>query len=93
MDLQDLFPVAVTFVAIGVLVSFGVSVQSDVRDDFVTNTVGCNSSHRTACGFEYNASQNAIDANGSVSGKLPILGTIVVAAIVVGVLIKAFVFR
>lgn len=81
VDLADLFPVAVTFVAIGVLLSFGLSVQKDVRDDFTANS------------SEYNSSQNAIEANANLSGKLPIMGTIVIAAIVVGVLIKAFIFR
>ena len=81
MDLGDLFGVAVTFVALGVLVSFGLNVQADVRDDFTASTA------------EYNASQNAIDANANLADKLPILGTIVIAAIVVGVLIKAFVFK
>jgi hypothetical protein len=81
MDLQDLFPIAVTFVALGVLLSFGLSVQTDVRDDF------------TSLSYEYNASQNSVIANSNLSSKLPILGTIVIAAIVVGVLIKAFVFR
>lgn len=81
MDLQDLFPVAVTFVALGVLLAFGISVQTSVRNTFTANT------------YEYNASQNAIIANNNVSTNLPILGTIVIASIVVGVLVKAFVFR
>ena len=80
MDLKDLFPVAVTFVALGVLISFGLNVQSDVRSDFTTNSQ------------EYNASTNAIEANANLASKLPILGTIIIAAIVVGVLVKAFMF-
>jgi len=79
MDLKDLFPVAVTFVALGVLLTFGLQVQTDVRDDFTSGTV------------EYNASTNAITANSNLSSKLPILGTIIIAAIVIGVLVKAFV--
>ena len=79
MDLKDLFPVAVTFVALGVLLAFGLNVQTDVRDDFTANSV------------EYNASQKAIEANSNLASKLPILGTIIIAAIVVGVLVKAFV--
>jgi hypothetical protein len=81
MDLNDLFPAAITFVAVGVLVSFGLSIQTDVRDDFTANS------------YEYNASQNAVLANSNLSSKLPILGTVLIAAIVVGVLIKAFVMR
>ncbi len=81
MDLNDLFPAAITFVAVGVLLSFGLSIQTDVRDDF------------TASSYEYNASNNAVLANSNLASKLPILGTVLIAAIVVGVLIKAFVMR
>jgi hypothetical protein len=98
MDLKDLFGVAVTFVALGVLISFGLNVQTDIRDDFTAATnCGTNSTGGTGgtvtfggCSAEYNASTNAIQANANVASKLPILGTIVIAAIVVGVLIKAF---
>ena len=79
MDLKDLFPVAVTFVALGVLLTFGLQVQSDVRSDFSAGTA------------EYNASSNAIEANTNLTSKLPILGTIIIAAIVIGILVKAFV--
>lgn len=91
MDLDTLFPAAITFVAVGVLLAFGISIQTDVRDDFLTNTAGCNSTAVTSCGYEYNATQNAVTANSNLSSKLPILGTVLIAAIVVGVLIKAFV--
>lgn len=79
MDLKDLFGVVVTFVAIGVLLTFGLNVQTSVRSGF------------TASSVEYNASTNAITANANVASNLPILGTIVIAAIVIGVLVKAFV--
>lgn len=79
--------------------TFGLSVQSSVQDDFTGVTAcGLNSSGGTGgsllytgCGAAYNASQDAIDANVNLSSKLPILGTIIIAAIVIGVLVKAFV--
>ena len=101
MDLQDLFPLAVTFVALGILLSFGMSVQASVRDTFDGNlNCGTNSSggsggsiFYTNCSYEYNSTQSSIQANNNLSTNLPILGTIVIAAIVVGVLVKAFVFK
>ena len=78
MELRDLFPAAVTFVALGVLITFGLNVQTTVRNGFTTNT------------FEYNASTSAIQANANLSSNLPILGTIVIAAVVVGVLVRSF---
>ena len=102
MDMQDLFPVAITFVALGVLIAFGLNVQTDIRDDFVTGAANCGANSTggsggtisySDCGPEYNASQKAIEANSNLSSKLPILGTIIIAAIVVGVLIKSFVLK
>jgi hypothetical protein len=100
MDIQDLFPIAITFVAIGVLLSFGLSVQTDIRDDFAgfancgqNSSGGTSVKIYTACGYDYNASQNSVVASSNLSGKLPVLGTILIAAIVVGVLIKAFVMK
>jgi len=98
MDLVDLFPIVVTFVAIGVLLSFGLNVQSTIQHTgtFGYATVGspgCNSTTEAGCGFEFNASRSAIQANNSLASNLPILGTITIAAIVIGVLIKSFVLR
>lgn len=99
MELRDLFPAAITFVALGVLISFGLSVQTSVRSTIqgtpvancgLNSTGGTTSPTYTACGSDYNASSNAILANANVSSNLPILGTITIAAIVVGVLIRSF---
>ena len=81
MDLNDLFPAVVTFVAIGVLLAFGLNVQSTVGNSF------------TAGSYEKNATTNALKANDNLASNLPILGTIVIAAVVIGVLVKAFVLR
>jgi ABC-type spermidine/putrescine transport system permease subunit II len=81
MDLNDLFPAVVTFVAVGVLLAFGLNVQGTVSNTF------------TAGSYEKNASTNAIKANDNLAQNLPILGTILIASIVIGVLVKAFVMR
>jgi hypothetical protein len=47
----------------------------------------------TANSYEKNATNNALQANDNLSKNLPILGTIIVAAVVIGVLVKAFVIR
>jgi hypothetical protein len=102
MDMNELIPAAITFVAVGVLLSFGLSIQSDVRKDFVVLAANCgqNSSGGTggtisyaACGYAYNATLNAQVANSNLSSKLPILATVIIASIVVAVLIKAFVMK
>jgi hypothetical protein len=97
MDLQDLFPIVVTFVAVGVLLSFALNVQGTIKNSSVfgysPTTAGCNATSQTSCGYEYNATLKSIQANDNISSNLPILGTIIIAAIVVGVLVKAFVMQ
>lgn len=98
MDLGDLFPAVVTFVAIGVLLAFGLNIQNTIQESSAFGYVaigagGCNASSEATCGFGYNASQKAIEANDALSKNLPILGTIIVAAVVIGVLVKAFVLK
>lgn len=99
MDIKDLYPAAITFVALGVLLAFGLNVQTSVRNTFVTGAASCgaNSTGGTGgviaydlCGYGYNASSNAILSNYNLSANMPILGTIVIAAVVVGVLIRSF---
>jgi uncharacterized membrane protein len=78
MDLGDLVPLAVTFVVVGIVIAFGLNILSDVRSDF------------TASSYEANATLDAIEANANVADKLPLLGLVVAAAIIIGVLLKAF---
>lgn len=78
MDLTDLTNIAITFVVVGMVLAFGLSILSDVQGDFVVNSV------------EANATGEAIQANVTLAEKLPILGLVVAAAIIIGVLLKAF---
>jgi len=99
MNFGEITAAAITFVAVGVLLTFGLSIQSEVKDDFVVLGPNCgqNSSGGSggvisydACGYAYNATLSAQAANNSISSKLPILATVIIAAVVVGILIKAF---
>jgi hypothetical protein len=94
-------PVAVTFVVVGIVIAFGINILNDVRTDFQTKYTGPNCNQNSSggtgtgindqgCGWEYNATVDAIDANVNVSDKLPLLGLVVAAAIIIGVLLKAF---
>ena len=78
MDLGDLVPVAIAFVVVGIVLSFGLNILSDVRADFTANSL------------EANATTSAMTANANVADKLPLLGLVIAAAIIIGVLLKSF---
>ena len=78
MDLGDLVPVAIAFVVVGIVLSFGLNILSDVRTGFTANSL------------EANATTSAMTANSNIATKLPLLGLVIAAAIIIGVLLKSF---
>lgn len=83
-DLQDLWPIVLVFIVTGIGVAYGLDVLTDIKSDFDTDG---NASTRSV---EENATQDAIDAVAKFPEKMGILATVLIASIVIGVLIKAF---
>ena len=90
MDFGDLVPIGVAFVVVGVVIGFGVSIVDDVRLEFVTNVAGCNATTRATCGAAYNATVDTVDGVSELASKLPLLGLVIAAAVIIGVLLKSF---
>jgi len=74
----SLVGVAVAFVVVALVLAFGVMILGDTQDDM------------TASSVEYNATGEGIDAVAKVSAKLPIIATVIVAVIIIGLLIAGF---
>ena len=87
-QIQDMLPIAMTLVVTGIGVAFGLNVMSDVRTDFVTDTAGCNSTEVTGCGVEYNATTSAIEGVSKIPEKMPLIATVIVAALLIGILVR-----
>lgn len=90
MDLSDLVPVAIGFVVVGIVLAFGQSIMGSLKSSFVTGSSGCNSTATTSCGYDWNATVLTQSANDNVAQKLPLLGLVIAAAIIIGVLLRAF---
>lgn len=75
-QIGDILPIAMVLVVAGIAISFGLNVQEDVQADMVTDSAA------------YNASGDAIDGVATLAEKLPIIATVVAAAIIIGVLIR-----
>jgi len=87
-QIQDLLPIAMTLVVTGIGVAFGLNVMSDVRTDFITSTAGCNATSKVSCGVEYNATSDAIEGVSKIPEKMPLIATVIVAAILIGILVR-----
>lgn len=76
--LGALLTVVIIFVIAGLLAVFSLDILEDTRDDMTAN------------GAAYNASDDAIDGVAKIPDKMPTLGNVVIAAIIIGVLLAAF---
>ena len=92
-DISDMLPIGLTFVVLGIAVAYGLNVMGDVRGDFVTNTAGCNATDTSSCGSAYDATGNAIDGVAKIPEKMPLIATVVVAAIIIGILVRYLMMR
>lgn len=73
--------------------SFGGQILSDIQSDQVTTVAGCNSTHKTNCGYDYNISDDGITAVSTVSGKMNLLATVTIAGIIITTLLTYFAFK
>lgn len=77
-NLNLLISGAIGLVVAGMVIAFGAQVTSDVQDDF------------TAATFEYNATDNALQGMDSLAGKLPSVGIILGAVVIIALLVAGF---
>ena len=99
MELGSLLPVGITIVVVTIVLAFGIQIVGNVRDDFITYEAACgrNSSGGTAgeilytaCGADYNATVDGISGMEKLTDKLPTIGLVVAAVIIIAILVKGF---
>lgn len=80
-SIQDILPIALTLVIAGIGITFGLDVMEDVQGDMTVNSVA------------YNATGQAIDGVAKIPDKMGLIATVVVAAIIIGVLVRYLMVR
>lgn len=70
--------VAVAFVVVILVLVFGNMIVADVKGDLTVDSA------------EYNVTVDGQDALGKVSSKLPLIGTVIIAVIIIGLLVVGF---
>lgn len=81
LQVGDILPLALVLVVAGIGVAFGLNVLADTKADFTANSA------------EANATQDTITGVAKFSSKFGIIATVVVAAIVIGLLTRFLVPR
>ena len=80
-DIRDLLPIGLTFVVLGIGLTYGLNVMGDVQSDMTSGST------------EYNASGDAIRGVAKIPEKMPLIATVVVAAIIIGILVRYLMVR
>lgn len=80
-DISDLLPIGLTFVVTGIGIAYGLNVMGDVRSDMTANSA------------EYNATTDAIEGVAKLPSKMPLIATVVVAALIIGILVRYLMVR
>lgn len=91
LKLNDIPALALGLVIAAVVIGVGATVTSDIRDSLSGyNATGCSVADSSAA---CDAIENGTLGLGNLGAKLPLIGTIVALAIVLGVVFTALMFR
>ena len=80
-NIRDLLPIVLTFDVVGIGAVYGLNIMEDVQSDM------------TADSAAYNASTEAITGVGKFPEKMGLIATVVIAAILIGVLVRYLMVR
>lgn len=73
-----LIGVGVAFVVVTLVLAFGLNITTDIQSDFVAGSTS------------YNATQDGIAGMAKLTEKLPLMATVIVAVLIIGLLISGF---
>ena len=69
--IDQLAPLAILLVIAAIVLSVGSDILSTIQASYVGTADGCNSSNRTGCNYNYNASGSALSGLNKVSSWQP----------------------
>jgi len=106
-QVQDMLPIGLTLVVLGIGIAYGLEVMEEVQDDmgdsacsgyWNTTSSQCevsatNNTVLSANSNAYNATGDAIEGVAKLPNKLPLIVTVIVAAIIIGILVRYLMIR
>jgi len=106
-QIQDLLPVGLTLVVLGIGLAYGLNVMEDVQGDMGSNACSgywnlssqqceVSSSNSTLLSVNpgsYNATTDTISGVAKLPEKLPLIVTVIVAAVIIGILMRYLMVR
>lgn len=80
-EIRDLLPIALTIVVASIGMAYGLQVMGDIKNDMTTGS------------YEQNATTQGIIAVAKFPNKMGMIVTVIIAAIIIGILVKYLMFR
>ena len=86
-EIQDLLTIGLVLVVTGIALAIGLQIMGDVSTDMKTlnSSGGFNAGEQ---GYHYNATLETIEGVGKLPEKMPLIATVVVASIILGILVR-----
>ena len=75
-EIQDLLTIGLVLVVTGIALAIGLQIMGDVQDDMTANSA------------EANATAEALEGVAKLPEKMPLIATVVVASIILGILVR-----
>ena len=107
-QIEDILPIGLTIIVLGIGLGYGLNVMGDVKEDmsdcnatftYNESTALCQNATGTTYhpsvygGAEFNATGDAMTGVGNLSSKLPLIVTVIVASIIIGILVRYLMVR
>lgn len=97
-EIGALLPIGLTILVLAIALAFGLQVMGELQDDMIVpNTPRCEANttggtggtlYYDNCSMEYNATSLGMEGVAKIPEKLPLIVTVVVAAVIIGVIIR-----
>jgi len=107
-QIQDMLPIGLTLVVLGIGLAFGLNVLGDIKSDMSSCPTGnvynssngmCSASNLNGTHIahpstaQFNATGDAMTGVAKLPAKLPLIVTVIVAAIIIGILVRYLLIR
>ena len=103
-EIQDMLPIGLTLVVAGIGITYGINVVGEMREDICTETSYTWNATTSQCQIsgtdgtlagnaDVNASTNALKGIAKIPEKMPLIATVIVAAVIIGILVRYLMVR
>ena len=75
-DIGDLLPIGITILVLGIALAYGLQIMGDLQGDMTANSL------------EANATTDAMEGIAKIPEKLPLIVTVILAAVIIGIIVK-----